>query len=126
MSSTRSRAGGARIRERLGDREGLVASTLPATADGVALFAALTSLASPLILLVPDARSWRTEPAVPAGTLVVLTPSLAHLGPEAVRLGLSPLILGEGRARGAAFTLLETPGADRRACITLLEGESPR
>ena len=58
----------------------LVATALPATAPGVALFAALTSLPSSLILLQPDARAWRTEPVVPAGTPGVL--AVLQCGPE--------------------------------------------
>jgi long-chain acyl-CoA synthetase len=91
----------AAAREALGDAGRLVATAVPATPEGVALFVALTSLPSPVILLVPDARAWRTEPALPAGTPVVLPPSLAHLAAEAARLGLAPVVLPDAAGRGA-------------------------
>ena len=54
---------------------------------------AQSSLPSHLIVLVPDARAWRTEPPVPAGTPLVLPPSLASLGPAGRALGLVPFLL---------------------------------
>src|SRR5262245_5988461 len=92
----------AELLERRRDRDDLLAAALPATVEGVALFAALISLPAPLVLLVADPRAWRTEPAMPAGTPVVLPPALAHLVPDAERLGLIPLVLGEPRRTGAA------------------------
>ena len=91
-------------REALGDKGRLVATVVPATPEGVAQFVALTSLPSPVILLVPDARAWRTEPALPAGTPLVLPPSLAHLAAAAERLGLAPVMLPDvaGRGEGGA------------------------
>jgi acyl-CoA synthetase (AMP-forming)/AMP-acid ligase II len=103
----------AEVVDRIGEREGLVATALPASVDGVALFTALLSLPSPLILLGSDARGWRTNPALPAGTPVVLTPSQASLGPEAARLGLSPVALDAPRSAGATappLTLLQSAG----------------
>lgn len=102
----------AEVRDRLGEREGLVATALPATVDGVALFAALVSLPSPLVVLGPDVRGWRTNPALPAGTPVVLTPSQARLGAEAERLGLAPVVLEAPRpaAGSPPLALLQSPG----------------
>ncbi len=103
----------AAARETLGDEGRLVATAVPATPEGVALFGALTSLPSPVILLVPDPRAWRTEPALPAGTPLVLPPSLARLAPEAERLGLVPQVLPDtvgGGAGTAPFAPLGGPG----------------
>src|SRR5262245_60985138 len=83
---------------RLGDEGRPVAAVLAATVEAVALFVALASLPSPLILLNADARAWRTDPPLPRGTPVVLTAALAHLGAEAERVGLAPIVLGEPRA----------------------------
>src|SRR5688572_10133203 len=103
----------AAAREALGDGAPLVGAALPATPDGVALFAALTALPSPLVLLAPDPRAWRTDPAVPAATPVVLPPSLAPLGADAQKIGLRPIVMPEpGPARGdpAPLALLRSPG----------------
>jgi long-chain acyl-CoA synthetase len=99
--------------EALGDGHRLIASALPATPEGVALFVALTSLPSPVVLLGSDPRAWRTEPALPGGMLVVLPPSLAHLEPAVKELGLAPLALPDGAAghgRGAPLVPLQGPG----------------
>jgi acyl-CoA synthetase (AMP-forming)/AMP-acid ligase II len=99
--------------ETIGDGGRLVATALPATPEGVALFVALTSLPSPVALLMPDARSWRMESGLPVGTPVVLPPSLAHLGPDAEKLGLVPLVLPsgtEGDGRESAIVPLGGPG----------------
>jgi acyl-coenzyme A synthetase/AMP-(fatty) acid ligase len=103
----------ATARDVLGDRAPLVATALPATPDGVALFAALTARPSPVVLLAPDPRAWRTDPPVPAGTPVVLPPSLAHLGPEAEKRGLRPIVVPDpdpSRAEPAPLPLLQAPG----------------
>ena len=103
----------AAAREAIGDEGRLLATAVPATPEGVAQFVALTSLPSPLILLVPDARAWRTEPALPAGTPVVLPPSLAHLAAEAKQLGLAPLTLPDEAGSGAGdapIIPLQAPG----------------
>jgi acyl-CoA synthetase (AMP-forming)/AMP-acid ligase II len=99
--------------ERLGGTGRLVATALPPTPDGVALFVALTALPSPLLVLGPDVRAWRTEPAVPAGTPLVLPPSLASLGPDALDFGMIPLVLpepGGGRGAGTPLVPLQGPG----------------
>src|SRR5262245_58471965 len=92
----------AEVVDRIGEREGLVATALPASVDGVTLFAALLALPSPVILLGSDPRGWRTNPALPAGMPIVLTPSQASLGPAAARLGLSPVVLDAPCGAGAA------------------------
>jgi acyl-CoA synthetase (AMP-forming)/AMP-acid ligase II len=99
--------------EKLGDGSRLIGVALPAAPEAVALFAALISLPSPLILLNPDVRAWRTEPAVPPGTPVVLIPSLTHLGPAAEQLGLVPVVLGESRGKresGAPLVPFQSSG----------------
>jgi len=83
----------AAVRERLADDERPIAVALPSTAEGVALFAAVTSLPPAVILLHPDARAWRSEPAIPLGTPLVLPPALAHLAPDGDKLGLVPYLL---------------------------------
>jgi acyl-CoA synthetase (AMP-forming)/AMP-acid ligase II len=97
----------------LGEGGRLVATVLPHTPEGVATFAALTALRSPVILLVPDARAWRTEPPLPVGTPLLLAPSVAHLGAPAQALGLVPLVLsGPAGARlaGPPVVPLQGPG----------------
>jgi len=89
------------VRDTLDDSERPIAVALPTTPEGVALLVALSSLPSPVILLPPDVRAWRTEPAIPLGTPVVLLPTLAHLAPEAHKLGLQPVVLPEASTRGA-------------------------
>ncbi len=79
---------------------GAVAVALPTTPEGVALLVGLSSLPSPLVLLPPDVRAWRTEPAIPPGSPLVLLSTLAHLAPDAEKLGLVPLVLPEASTRG--------------------------
>lgn len=103
----------AAARDALGERNPLVAAALPATHEGVALFVALSSLPSHLIVLVPDARAWRSKPPVPAGTPLVLPPSLASLGPAGRALGLVPFLLrdpGGGRRVDGPVVPLQGPG----------------
>ena len=81
---------------------------------GVALFLALSSLSASLIVLPPESRGWRSAPAIPAGTPLVLLPSLRHLAPEADRLNLRTVALPEPdvtRARGGEpLAILSCPG----------------
>ena len=99
--------------EAVGDKGRLVAAALPGTPEGVALFVALSSLPSPLLLLGSDPRGWRTEPALPPEMPIVLPSSLARLGSEAAKLGLVPHVLPDrasGGARGAPVVPLQGPG----------------
>jgi acyl-CoA synthetase (AMP-forming)/AMP-acid ligase II len=89
------------VRDTLDDTGRPVAVALPTTQEGVALLVALTSLPSPVILLPPDVRAWRTEPAIPLGTPLVLLPTLAHLVPDVEKLGLTPVVLPETSTRAA-------------------------
>ena len=100
------------VRDTLDDSGRPIAVALPTTQEGVALLVALSSLPSPVILLPPDVRAWRTEPAIPLGTPVVLLPTLAHLAPDADKLGLHPVVLPEASTRGAGppFEPLSGPG----------------
>ncbi len=99
---------------RLGEQGGLVATALPASAEGVALFVGLSALPGPLVVLPPDVRAWRTAPAVPDGTPLILPPALRHLASAAQEAGLAPLLLhepGEGPAMNAPpFVPLAGPG----------------
>lgn len=98
--------------ERIGDENRNIAAAIPATPAGVALFAALTSLHVPAIMLDPDGRVWHSDPPLPHGTVLVLPPSLAHLASEAHRIGCVPYVLPDtdGRRAGPSLTLLQTPG----------------
>jgi acyl-CoA synthetase (AMP-forming)/AMP-acid ligase II len=95
-------AGGwvAAVRDRLEHHERPIAVVPPSTAEGVAVLLALCSLRWPLILLTPEVRAWRTEPAIPEGTPLVLLPSVAHLARDGEKFGMAPLVLRESSARG--------------------------
>lgn len=86
------------VRDSLGDSGRPVAVALPTTPEGVALLVALSSLPSPVVLLPPDVRAWRSEPAIPLGTPLVLLSTLAHLVPDVQKLGLIPVVLPEASA----------------------------
>jgi acyl-CoA synthetase (AMP-forming)/AMP-acid ligase II len=96
----------------LGRKGRLLAAVVPGTPEGVALFAALSSLPVPLVLLAPDPRAWPRAMAPPAGTLLVLPPSLAGLECDARALGYIPRTLAEtGRSpRGSTLAPLQGPG----------------
>jgi acyl-CoA synthetase (AMP-forming)/AMP-acid ligase II len=99
--------------EGVGDGGRLVATVLPATPEGVALFVALTSLPSPLVVLGPDPRGWHMDRPLPAGMPLVLPRSLASLGGAASEAGLVPLLLPgaeSGRGGGAPIVPLQGPG----------------
>lgn len=103
----------AAVVERIGECSRPIAAALPASPEAVALFVALTSLPSPVIVLSPDVRAWRTEPPIPIGTPIALLPTLAHLAPQADRFGLVSIVLPEAASRpvgGAPVTPLEGPG----------------
>ena len=85
----------AAVREHLAGDERPIAVALPSTPEGVALLAAVTSLPPAVILLHPDVRAWRSEPAIPAGTPLILPPALAHLAAGGDKLGLVPHVLPE-------------------------------
>lgn len=90
------------VRDTLDDSGRPVAVALPTTPEGVALLVGLSALPSPVILLSPDVRAWRTEPAIPRDTQLVLLPTLTHLAPDAQKLDLIPVVLPEASTRGAA------------------------
>ncbi|HTK29141.1 MAG TPA: fatty acid--CoA ligase family protein [Vicinamibacterales bacterium] len=92
------------VLDALGDRPRVVATALPASPEGVALFAALTSLPFPPVLLSPDASAWPATP-LPPGTAIVLLPSLAGLAAAAKARGWGVTVLPEhhdGRAPDVA------------------------
>ena len=82
----------------IGGSPRVVGAALPATPDGVALFAGLSALPFPIVLVAPDASAWPSS-SLPAGTRLVLLPSLAHLGPAADERGWRPLVLRDTSAR---------------------------
>src|SRR5687768_7156723 len=101
------------VLDQCGEGDRAIATALPTSPEAVALFGALTSLASPVILLSPDIRAWRTKPVIPIGTPLVLLPALAHLAPAAERCGLVPFVLPDASsppASGMPVVPLEGPG----------------
>ena len=101
------------VLERFGETDRPIAAAVAASPESVALFVALTSLPSPVILLSTDPRAWRAEPPIPIGTPIALSPTMAHLAPEAERFGLVPLVMPDASARsigGAPVTPLDGPG----------------
>lgn len=102
------------VRAELPRPTGLAAVAMVNHPHAVALFLALSALPTPLIVLPPEPRGWRSAPPIPAGTPLVLLPALWHLAAEAERLGLRPVVLPEpdvGRARGAEVVpILSGPG----------------
>ena len=110
---TMARVWRAAVVERFGESDRLIAAAVGASPESVALFTALTSLPSPAVLLPPDARAWRTEPAIPIGTPVALMPAMASLAPEAERFGLIPFVLPDASTcsvGGAPLRPLDGPG----------------
>jgi long-chain acyl-CoA synthetase len=93
-----------------------VAAVIPATAEGVALFVALTSLPAPTMLLSPDPRAWHDGfPPLPVGTAVVLPHQLAHLASSIGQNGSVPHVLSSAceltPRRGEPLVApLQTPG----------------
>ena len=74
--------------------------------ESIALFFALGSSRTPVILLSPDARAWRTTPPIAAGTPLYLTPCVERLAAAARPLGLEARRLGPPPARrGAAASI---------------------
>ena len=69
--------------------------------EAVALFFALSACRAPLVLLPPEPRGWRTAPALPPATRLVLTPALASHAAEAAALGLDVTVLPQPRAVAA-------------------------
>ncbi len=87
------------VREHLAGDERPIAVALPSTPEGVALLAALTSLPPVVILLHPDVRAWRSEPAIPGGTPLILPPALKHLASDGEKIGLVPVVLPDPSTR---------------------------
>lgn len=57
--------------------------------EAVALFFACSAGRAPLIVLGPEPNSWRSAPAIPAGTRLVLPAHLGHLSEHASALGFA-------------------------------------
>ena len=98
--------------ERFRDSAQPVAMALANQPEAVALFFALSACRAPLILLPPDPKSWRTDPPIPAGTRLVLTPAQERFAAEAAPLGLAPSVLPAPAtaARDRAPAFLTCPG----------------
>ena len=101
----------AAVLDAIGDRHRVVATAVPATPEGVSLFAALGSLPFPPVLFGPDAAGWPNA-VLPPGTHFVLPPSLAHLHGAAAARGWLPVVLPnpEPRSSDPPFTPLSGPG----------------
>lgn len=93
-------------------RSRFVAATVPTTPEGVALIAGLSSLPVPLILLAPESDTWPKLAPLPAGTPLLLPPSLGGLAGEAAKLGCPITVLpAEGaRSDDPPVTPLRSPG----------------
>jgi long-chain acyl-CoA synthetase len=89
----------------------LAAIVVPRSVDAVAFVLAATALPSTLMMLPPDPRAWRTDPAIPAATPFVLMPELAALAPDVERVGGRACVLGETPAGEVpSIPLMQTPG----------------
>ena len=74
--------------------------------------ALMSACHSPLILLPPEPRSWRSSPPIPPGTRLVLTPALAYLEAQAAPLGFQVKTLRKSDDPPSARTIpfLTCPG----------------
>jgi acyl-CoA synthetase (AMP-forming)/AMP-acid ligase II len=103
-------------RETLGDILGAsprpTALVLANHPEAVALFFALSCFPRPLIVLPPELRGWRSSPALPGDTHLVLAPAFAALRGEAERLGLEVTVLAapDLSARAGDARFLSLPG----------------
>jgi long-chain acyl-CoA synthetase len=61
--------------------------------ESVALFFALGPLALSTVVLPTDPRAWCTDPPIPEGTRLLLTPACHGLASSAAALGIEPLLL---------------------------------
>jgi long-chain acyl-CoA synthetase len=102
------------LADELGRGSEPVGLVLPNRPEAVAAFLALSTLDRALILLPPDPRGWRSVPAIPAGTPLVVPPGCGELGRAGEALGLWPLHLQEPPAAGdpgvLQSRLLRLPG----------------
>jgi acyl-coenzyme A synthetase/AMP-(fatty) acid ligase len=82
-----------------------LATALPGTPEGVALFSALTSLPVPVIVLPPSPDMWRGLAPLPERTSLLLLPSIArNLAPATRHLGCHVTVLQD-----------DAPGTDQHA-----------
>ncbi len=88
---TAARCWRAAILEAAGSPLSPFAAVLPASPDGVALFAAATGVEAAPGFIGPDPETWPS--ALPPGISIALIPTLAHLAPEARRRGWTPMVL---------------------------------
>lgn len=89
----------------------LAAVVVPSGLDGVVVALASTALESAVVLLPPDTRAWRSSPALPAATPVLLHPTLGHLEGDVLRAGWRPcLVSDDGSGEPPHATWLTTPG----------------
>lgn len=77
----------------LGEAPGVLALAMASHPDVVAALFALSSFPVPVILLPSDLRAWRSDPPLPAGAHLVLTPAQRDLALAGERLGLRPTVL---------------------------------
>jgi acyl-coenzyme A synthetase/AMP-(fatty) acid ligase len=98
--------------ERLSERPGLVATVPVNRPDAIALFLGLTALPVPVVVLPADPRGWRSQPAPPTCTPLVLHPELRGLASHAEASGYQAVVLDEPRRGGAPgeIDVFATPG----------------
>lgn len=93
------------LADRLPEHPHAVASVIENRPEGVALYFALSTVSTPIVLLPNDPKAWRTSPPVPPGTPVVLPPGSA-LAAEAARIGADALVLPDAHTLAAGRTRL--------------------
>jgi long-chain acyl-CoA synthetase len=101
------------VHDSMGPGSGLTALALSNHPDAIALFFALSTLPSPLVVLPGDPRAWRSAPPIPAGTPLFLPPSLRAMAGAADVAGARVVVAPDPRPPSAATgppTFLTTPG----------------
>lgn len=101
----------AHLAERIEGSAPWIAMALPATPEGVAALAAATGLPVPVVVVGPDEASW-FRIVLPAGSPIVLPPSLAALAAPARARGWLPHVLPARppHDEAPAFPLLTSSG----------------
>jgi acyl-coenzyme A synthetase/AMP-(fatty) acid ligase len=94
------------------DRQAPVALAMAHEPGAIALFLALSTLPAPMILLPRDPRGWNTSPPLPAGTPLILLPTLAAFADRGRALGLDVRVVPEvgGAGDGEPVPFLASPG----------------
>src|SRR5262245_19488874 len=83
------------LRAAHGDDPSPIAVVMANHPEAIAVFFALSSLPSPVILLPDDFRPWHDTPPVPVGTRLALPPAQRQFAAAAERLGMMVTALPE-------------------------------